>query len=198
MAKTKNAVKKSEETAMAVPDFMQADGRAGLEDAGRHIRPPRLRVVQAQSKGLKALGFDPGDAVLTPQNIAVLPFDKTGEERIRFVCIYRYTEYVCWNPREATDLPAIRERSRDHDSALARKCRNQDQWFEVTADLEGRKDDKGNQLRVRNQEHLNFLCLLEGVDGLEDTPVLMSFSRAEHITGSNFLALAMMRKAPRT
>jgi hypothetical protein len=48
---------------------------------------------------------------------------------------------------------------------------------------------------VRFVEHLNFVVLI-AAEGFETLPVLMSFAKGEHRSGTNFMTLAQMRRAP--
>lgn len=110
-------------TALAVsrsslPSFMQEDVEpAGLEGIKQVITPPYLKIVQSQSTDLKREGFETGD-------VAIMPDQTLMPARFTITPILQYVQYQIINPREAVDLPMVRESSLDSRSPLAQRCRN--------------------------------------------------------------------------
>ncbi len=180
-----------------LPAFMQKDDVTGTEDLGEFVRPPRIRVVQALSKDLIDT-FDNGDVVLLPQKVLVSEVlkndkkkpktDKTGAgDPFWFVPLFFWPEWISWNPRELTDLDAIRFRTTDPNDPLVAKCRNRELWYEPHPDKA--------EVNIRNVEHLNFVIMLMSGE-FTGTEAVVSFSRAEHRSGTNLAGLIKMRKAP--
>lgn len=181
-----------------LPDFIpDADRRDGLEHIGEFVRPPRARVCQALSKDLTHK-FNEGDIVVLPQMemLAAVKLNENGKpkhekvdagESFSFTPVFFWPEWVCWNPREVTNEPAIHERTVDKSNPLVAKCRNRDLWFEPHPTVP--------EYQRRNVEHLNFLIVPH--DGMFiGVPMVVSFSRSEHKAGSQFCALLAMRKGP--
>lgn len=179
------------------PDFLPDGEVKGLDDAKQFMRPPRLKFIQALTKSPLRDEFNEGDLVLLPQAVLVRPIllnakgkpEKAGQ-MFKFIPIMFYPEWVCWNPREVTTLPAVRDRTTDIKSPISVKARNKNTWFEQCPE--------SPEYSLRYQEHLNFLVMM-----LNDTepniaagvPAVMSFTRSEHKRGSAFLSLIELRRA---
>lgn len=167
----------------------------GTEGMGQFIIPPRIKIVQPVSRGEYKDKFSPGDAVLVPQLIKItsLEVDDRGRPKnesagVVFTPLFFFPEYCLWNPLESKgNMPMIRESSFDPTSALAVRARDPKRRFEACPEI----PDK----MMRYVEHLNFVVLIHA-DGLNMLPAILSFSRAEHRAGSNFIALIKMRMAP--
>jgi len=180
-----------------LPQFMQEAQVWGIEDLGRYIVLPRVKVVQRQSSSEILRDHDPGDVIVVPQTFLIASVEMDGDGRplnhgepFRFVPLFFYAEWCTWNPYELKgSLPAIRERSLDPASALAEKARTPSKRFEPCPESASGK-------QCQNVEHLNFVISLVGDNPLAGTPLVISFCRAEHYAGSTFAALIKMRKAP--
>jgi hypothetical protein len=177
------------ETGLAArPSFLpakQAGGGIGTEALSRVVVPPRLKVVQATSSPELLSEFSAGDLIISPQNVKIC--DKDNGE-FNFVPIYFWTEFISWNPLQMKgQLDAIRDRSMDINSEVAKKCLSPKHWFETCPE--------NKEYKIRNCEHLNFVVMPIGVDGVAETPIVVSFSRAEHKVGRNFAGLIKMREA---
>jgi hypothetical protein len=179
-----------------LPDYLKpALADTGTEDMGQFIVPPRIKIVQPVSRGEYKDKFSPGDTVLVPQMIRVtgLQVDeknrpKTESDGVIFTPLFFFAEYCLWNPLEAKgNMPMIRESSFDPGSVLAIKARDSKRRLEPCPEI----PDK----MMRYVEHLNFVVLIHA-EGLNMLPAIMSFSRAEHRSGTNFAALIKMRMAP--
>jgi hypothetical protein len=167
----------------------------GTDGMGQFIIPPRIKIVQPVSRGEYKDKFSPGDAVLVPQMIRIVGLQldeknrpKNESDSVIFTPLFFFPEYCLWNPLEAKgSMPMIRESSYDPQSHLAVRARDPKRRFEPCPEM----PDK----QMRYVEHLNFVVLIHA-DGLNMLPAIMSFSRAEHRAGSNFIALIKMRMAP--
>ncbi len=185
-----------------LPDFMTAeDVKDSTEGIAEYVRPPFIRVVQPLSKGLID-DFNPGDTVLMPQRMIVAPVFQNEQgrplreqsnsgDKWHFVPLFRYTEWISWNPRELTDEESIVYRTIDRNDPLVDKCRDSTRWRE----LHERKAKDGTDLYIRHCEHLNFIVMPIDTD-IKGTPVCLSYSRAEHKVGASLLSLIQMRHAP--
>lgn len=171
-----------------LPAFMQEDGQLGVEEMQQFITPPRLKIVQRQSGQEFLDKFEPGEVILVPQfvKVAGLSEERNVGEPFYFTPIFFFPEWCLWNPIETKgSLPAIRERTLDPDSPMVVKSRRKELW-----------EEKIDGVNCRYCEHLNFLVLIHGNDNVPPLPVVMSYARAEHRTGSNLASLIKMRNAP--
>lgn len=183
MSKTKNEIANVAAGLEPAPDFLPAaDKELGTKELQQHIIPPRLKIVQKQSSDQLLEKFEPGDLIVVPLMIKLA----SKGEQVGFTPIYFFTEYCTWNPIQTKGtLPAVRSRTRDPQSELARKAR----------DAELRNADKcpeNEGFNLAHCEHLNYLCMF---DDLAETPVAVSFARTQHFVGCNFAALIRMRNA---
>jgi hypothetical protein len=197
MAKTKElAVPASDER----PSFLAvADGQKpmGHDDLKAFVRPPRLKVVQKMSKPPFTDNNVEGDLILVPQLITVAPIDRDEQNRpgkqgrpFFFVPVFFFPEWISWNPLKLKGSePAIRERSFDPRSDIARKSRDPQLRSEK---MPGTSDD---ELKIKHQEHLNFVIMLLSDDPTGGMPIVMSFAKTAHKHGSNLCSLIAMRKA---
>jgi hypothetical protein len=181
--------------ALALPEFMQGVD-TGTSELESYIVPPRLKVVQATSDEALLDAFDPGTVIAQPQDIQIAGMiDRKAGKPFHFVPIYFFAEWIAWNPLKTKGtLPAIRERTFDADSPLAAKCKNPKLWLEGCNEAAPNED--GTKQKIRNCEHLNYICLLLNNPELEGIPVVMSFVRGEHKAGTRFAGLIKMRRAP--
>jgi hypothetical protein len=178
-----------------LPAFMQEEHDLGVADMKRFIVPPRLKIVQPLSKGVYAEKFNPGDLVMTPAAQLIIGLDVDAKKRalatsqqVIFTPLFFFAEFCAWNPLETRgNLPAIRERSFDENSMVAKRCRDANLRFEPCPEM--------LEKNIRFVEHLNFLIQIHTEDMLLP-PVIISFSKAEHTVGRNFMNLIMMRRAP--
>lgn len=178
-----------------LPAFMQGVD-AGVEDLGQFIKPPRLKIVQKQS-GEAFSDFDTGDLIIVPQRQLVVPVIKNEKgkstevgEPFFFVPLFFFPEWCLWNPIEMKGtLPPIRERTTDPKSPMVAKARNPKLWHVPCP-------EKPDGKPCRYVEHLNFIVVLVGKPEFSGMPMIMSFSKGEHQSGSSFAALVKMRRAP--
>lgn len=180
----------------AMPEWLRSEAPAGLETLTNFIVPPRLKIVQKTSRPpLDKL--DAGTVVVTPQMDVLAAYDKAKEvgQPFFFVPVFFFVEWCCWNPLESRgQLDTIRERSFDPASIVAQNAKNPKLRAQVCPEMP--KDKEGKPLFIRYVEHLNFIVVVLGNGPQAGIPVVMSFARAEHFTGSTFCALAKFRNAP--
>ena len=175
--------------ALALPGFMQESEGLGMEELGKFVVPPRIRVVQALSDMELRDAFPLGTVVILPQRVPVAEMvdEETGEP-FHFTPLFFFPEWVTWNPIASKGvLPAIVERTVDPNSPLVAKTQNPKLWTEDCLTFPGEN--------IRHVEHLNFVVLILGDHPLASTPVILSFARGEHKAGMSFNALIKMRKA---
>jgi len=174
-------------TEPGLPAFMQADTQLGVENMTGFIRPPRMKFIQKLTPSPLIDMFNPGDIIASPLNVLISGVEVSDNGRptttgkpFTFTPLFFYPEWVSWAPRGAEQ--AILDRSTDPQSKVATLARNPSTRNEESTG-------------VKHLEHLNFIVVAH-VPGFELTPMVMSFSRAEWKTGSNFCALSKMRNAP--
>lgn len=185
---------------LAVPDFMQEDSELGKEDLTKYIKPPRLKVVQRNADEQYRQQFDAGDVILIPQMVLVAAVKRDERDRpvergtaFAFVPLLFFPEWITVNPMAYKGSePFIRDRSLDPKSEIAFKAQSPETWEEPHPTRP--KTDDGKDAKIRHQECLNFVVVILGVAGLEAQPVVMSFSKTAHRTGSNLAMLINMRR----
>jgi hypothetical protein len=187
-------------TLSTAPSFLQKyteeHGAVGLENAQAFIKPPRLKIIQKAAQAPYSDTFNTGDVVMVPQMALVAPImvDEKGKSGDRgapfhFVPLFFFPEWCLWNPIQTKgQLDAIRNRSFDKSSILAQKSRDPNSRAEPCPEAP--------QFMMKYQEHLNFVLMILGDNECAGTPVIQSFFRGEHRTGSTLLSVAKMRKAP--
>ena len=170
-----------------LPAYLQDETTYGDELMGKYVRPPRIKIVQAQAREPYDQ-FDPGTVVITPAMVKIAEFDKATKKGDiwRFVPLFFFPEWCKWNPLElAGDEPMIAERTFDPNDEIAQKAQSAETWEEPC--------EKGGKYRYA--EHLNFI-----IAPLDDQYLGMQFAltfvRAEMRTGANLCALIRMRNAP--
>jgi len=167
----------------AVPDYLRVEGDTSADSLKGYVRPPRIKVIQSLTDQKLREDFGVGSVILLPQNICILemPRDKKGNPLVDtavpfiFTPLFFFPEFCVWNPlEEKGNVPAIRDRSFDPNSDIARRARD---FKARTMPYPGKEN-----LEIKFVEHLNFIV---AVHGIEDACVL-SFSRAEFSAGQKF------------
>lgn len=183
---------------LSVPDHLTGlTGTTGTEQLEQFVVPPRLKIVQKQADDVLLDQFKVGDLVISPANSLVA---KAGEP-VAFVPLFFWAEWCIWNPFELKADPSvdtIAYRTTDAADPLVAKCRNKKTRAEDYLDAGGQPkvDSKGNNMQVRNVEHLNFMItLLSGP--LAGATVVQSFFKAQHSDGTNFNQLIKVRSGGR-
>lgn len=183
-----------------LPAYMQEDNLAGTEELSKFITPPRLKIVQPQSTDKFTDKFINGDVIVVPAMVPIVRqlVDERGKqlsekksEVFQFIPIFFFPEWLEVNPIQMKGtLPAIRARSLDPKSKLAALCRNPDMAARSYPCPEN------PQFNVRYIEALNYAIVVIGDNPASGTPLIVSFSKAEHQTGRTLNNLIKMRKAP--
>jgi hypothetical protein len=186
MAETSNTemTEKDRQTALSaslaanVPSFAKGDGKLGLEDVQRYVRPPRVIVRHHQVRQETLKQFDPGSVVMVPPGQLVA----APNEPFYVTPVFFYEEFVEWFP--LGNNPAIKARSLDRQSEIAGRCLD-------LAKSKYKDEATGKQIRATN--HLNFVCVLHG-DSENPKPFIMSFARTRFKAGRSWLELINARE----
>lgn len=171
-----------------VPDFMKDDGAIGTENMTRYIQPPRLLIVQPTSK--EPLNqHDIGTPLIMPNEQIAGEYDKkTGhlKEPLVVVPVFFWPEFTLDNPRSIWSTHgAVRERSFDPDSAIAKRSQNPSLRETTCPD-----DPQGKMMKY--QTRLNFLLWIPRPD--INTTVVVQFKSSEYRAGMNFNSLIKARR----
>lgn len=180
---------------MQRPEFFDQQEVLGTEGIGEYIKPPRVKVVQPQSRAPFSEQFNKGDVVLVPQMQIVAPVVLSDKGKptnsgtpFHFIPLFFFPEWCTWNPIQMQgQLPVIRERTFDTKSELARKAKVKEMWFE--------KCPENPEFNIRHCEHLNFIVLLTGNNPFAGTTCVISYARGTYRSGSTLLSLVQMRNA---
>lgn len=156
------------------PAFLSSQEAVGLDGLDRVVAPPNLVIVQSMSDKLLEAGYKAGEVVMQPAQEPV-------PETLTVVPVFYFTEYVVLNPREAKELPMIRERSLDHTSDIAQKCRELAEFD--CPEMPGK--------RCKYQANMVFIVFVEELQQL----ITLRFYRAEYKTGRLFASKIKARNA---
>lgn len=176
-----------------LPDYLRSDA-IGLEELRQFVRPPRLKIVQKASSSELQAQYDVGSVILTPQMMLVRGVQKNEKKRstgigepFTFTPLFFFPEWLVVNPIQLRgQMPFVRERSLDPRSQIAALSRS--------PDTRTAKCPEDPQYTIRYIEALTFVVIVHDDGPLEATPVVMSFSKSEHKTGSKLAGLAQMRR----
>ena len=156
------------------PAFLSNAAVVGLDHIDKVVAPPNIVIVQSMSDKLLEAGFKAGEVVM-------LPAQEHVSETLTIVPIFYFTEYVILNPREAKELSMIRERSLDHMSDIAQKCRELAEFD--CPEMPSKK--------CKYQANMVFLVFVEELQTL----ITLRFYRAEYKTGRLFASKIKARNA---
>ncbi len=192
MSKSKDLTKVNPRSIVAKPDYLGADVE-GVEELSQYITPPRVKIVQKSADSSLLEEFGVGDVIVTPLNTLIIEQERTAKGQptgeappLIFTPLFFFVEFCAWNPYELKGtVSAIRERSLDPQSDIARKARNENTRFEPYPDKP--------ELQIRYVEHLNFLVWIH--DEKTEDPAILSFSRSSHGDGRQLSTFIKMRKA---
>lgn len=170
-----------------LPSFMQEDQNLGTENLANFIRPPRVKIVQSTSHEDFKKNFNEGTALIVPTMVPIADVEEEGSF-FRFTPIFFYPEWVSMNPLYTRGtMPAVRARSLDPGSEIARKAQ----------DPELREEEVGGLKKpIRHVENLVFIVMIHGIPEIENQPAVLTFSKAEWRAGSTLAALIKARRAP--
>lgn len=167
-----NELKTTEEK----PSFLSTQ-KLGLENIHQFLRPARLKIVQPMA-GEQFQAFTAGDCVVVPA-MQEIP------QPFRFTPIFFFPQWCLHNPIAMKgQLPFIRQFTLDANDPLAKMCQN------PATRVQPCPENPATQCEAH--EHLNFVIIVEG---MPDMPILCSFFKGEHKSGSTLLQMAKMRDA---
>ena len=190
-----NAIVHASNSALTdVPDYIKDAGTEGTEGMDRYIRPARIKIVQGQSRKELKSEFPEGSVVyMTDDEVhliaepKVVPKEFMGSETFVIVPIFHFTEFCSWNPF-GSEGSAIRERSFDPRSELARKCQDKALRKQKTDEV----DKDGKPLFITNSEHINVVVAIIAGESLSAEAkgkiAVMTYRSGEFITGTKALA----------
>ena len=150
----------------------------------QHCQPPRMKIIQSQTSAPFKPPFKDKDVIVIPQ------MTKVGGEGnpFSFTPIFFFPSWACWNPyKMKSQLPAIREFSLDSSSTVAKKA--------IKFIKEPCPENREHQLSYC--KHLNFYCVVHGIEEVENTPIVFTWRRGEYKTGESLIGLIQTRKAPK-
>lgn len=153
-----------------------------------HVILPRIKVIQGMTKQELKDIFGEGSAIIRPGDALVA---KKGEA-FSFVPQFFFPEFCKWADRRDDEGQMILDRSLDPMSEIAKRARNAELRSEVYPEDANKPADK--QKRFRYVEHLNFPGVIYGKSDLAGTAVVLSFSKGEFATGSNFIQAIRLRR----
>lgn len=193
--------REDDESDLNLPEYMREDKGEGAEKLGEFLRPGRLKIIQRNAEPQFLELFDPGDAVVTPQNLTLAPIKKTDTgkpsdegEPFAFTPLLFIPEWIVTNPiAYKGSEPFVRDRTLDKTHEIARKAQSSSTWREPHP--EKPQDNDGTPQYIRYVECLNFI-VLAAVDGFRGMPLLLSLAKTNHRVGSNLAGLIKMRRGP--
>jgi hypothetical protein len=170
-----------------MPDFLREEKPLGLENAKQFIVHQRLQILQALSDKVLVDAHSVGAVLLSPSKLVVAEIEL--DERSRptdYSKPFVFTPiffFPAWGQRNDVKLrgkePMFLNYTTDPNTPIAAKARNRDTREEV--------HPKYPDMKIYNMEILNFIILVED-ERFRDQLIIMNFSKAEWMTGSNFLS----------
>lgn len=198
VSKTNLALAKGSENLPAHLQLQPGEESMGLKLLNQYRIPPRLKIVQGQSKPELKQEFPEGSVICMPQKlpVAAMVFDEATKRfapnsvPFTFTPLFFFVEYFCFNPIKLSHLTAIRDRSIDPKSAVARAAKKKETREQVCP------DDKEGKEMMRFREALTFCIHITDVEALWGVPVTMSFMGGEYGTGQRFIGDIGLRHNP--
>jgi hypothetical protein len=195
MAKSTTSVVKPATSALAtptaglsLPEHLRDKQVTGLSEIKKNVIIPRLKIVQSQSSSDLRNAYGEGTVLVSPtQQVVAKPTDRTVGASFCFVPLFFFVNWATWNDIKLKGTePAVRYVTCDPTDPIVAKSRNKELRSEPHPSVKDRF--------IRHVEQLNFVVALQDHD-LGDTPIILTFARSEHYTGSKFCSLIRMRKA---
>lgn len=174
------------------PDYMKGP-IVGIDQLKTLITPPMVKIVQSMSSPELQEEFGIGTVIQTPDNVVICSpvsrDDKTGQitkhGSFHFTPIFFYKEWIKWAPMAAKGvMSAILGKTTDPNSDIARRSMDAQLRLEP---LTGENEKFGN---ASNVEHLNYICMIEGVKD----PTIISFNRSSWKIGKELAHQIKMRE----
>lgn len=168
------------------PDYLAGGAQETTELMAQFVRPPRLKLVQRTSDEYFDKGFKEGEVVMVPQLLRVVG----PNEPFHFVPVFFFPEWCEQNSFSLRGTaPMIRERTFDRNHPIAIASRSP-----KTREVKHPEFTDGDH-KLLYVEYLNFVTVILGDNQASGIDVIMSFSKGEWATGSNFGTSIAMRKA---
>jgi hypothetical protein len=184
MAKKQDLVRVGHDGPSFLTPYVEAD--TSVETLKEHRVLNRLAVIQSNSPREVKEKFGEGSLAIPASEAVVVKID----ERVEFVPVFFFDEYVTWADRDDSAGPMILERSTDATSELAQKAGD----FDRMREKYGEPDNDGElPFTMRHCHHLNFAGMLYSGD-LSGTPIVVTFSRGDFKKGRSFISAILMRK----
>lgn len=178
-----------------VPDYLRGHEDDSLESMKEYRVLPRLKVIQGTSHADLLKIFDVGDIVLSPGNAIVATVDKKRQlSKVPFFMTFSYffVEFCKWSDIDDKSSATILERSFDASSEIAKRAKDPKKRFEPYGG-----SGENHPFEARYVEHLNFAGFIYGDDHpFKGEMCVQSFNRGEFGTGTRFINVATLRKAP--
>jgi hypothetical protein len=170
-----------------MPDFLREEKPVGLEDAKQFIVHQRLQILQALSDKPLVDAHGVGAVLLSPSKMVVAEIELDDRNRpTDFSRPFIFTPiffFPAWGQRNDVKLkgkePMFINYTTDPTTPIAVKARNKETREEV--------NPKYPDMKIYNTEILNFIILIED-ERFREQLIIMNFSKAEWMTGSNFLS----------
>ena len=154
----------------------------GLAAVREYSRPPRLKIIQAQSGELFKPRFNDGDIIVNPY------FAKVGDTKspFTFTPVHYFMAFVCINPHDLKDkLQMIRGYTLDPKDLIAVKAKKY-----INEDC---PEDAKYEIKYRMVH--NYMIVIESEDpAVKDTPIAVTFMQGEFKTGSMLNDMLLARK----
>ena len=181
---------------LQVPDWMVTKKEdSGIELMGRYVSPPRLKIVQGQSKQDLKQEFGESAIIMAPENRLVVgpitkdsPINPASGKReggkIRCVPLFFFPEFLLTNPLGVPGLSFIRERTQDPESKIARLCVGRKEGREFPCPEDPSK-------MCKYSESLNFIVAIWEPGDFPE-PALITFRAGSWIEGANWCKILKM------
>lgn len=160
-----------------------------LDDMDQYRVLPRAGLVQGMSAQSLKDAHGEGSLVIQPGAGLIMKKD----QKILFVPILFFAEYLVWSDRKDSDSPNVLQRSYDPLGEIAKAAANPETRYEVYDGHENRPEQ--DQWKRRYVQHFRFVGIIyDPTHPLHNTPFTISFERGENYQGLNFIAAIKMRK----
>lgn len=178
-----------------LPEHLRSRKPMGLETMKDYIILPKIKMIQKSASKELLDVYKTGTLVILPTKTLLRPIlTKQGGqsaeagEAFSFVPLFFFPSWGQLNDikKKGTEPTYLKYTTNVKDPLVA-LCRNPETREQV--------HPKDPACKIKNVEMLNFVVFLEDVEGFKEQPVIMTFMRGEHRTGSDFAARIRMTGA---
>lgn len=167
------------------PQFLSNEAPHGLELLKEYVVLPRLKVIQAMADAAAKKEFGEGALVAVPAGVLVAG----PEQKFVFTPLFFWPEWMLINPMKLKAThPMVAERTVDPASPMVTLSRDQNTRMRFHPEHPNDRD-----YMQRYVEALHYVVMIRG---FADMPMVLTFSKGEHGTGTRFANLISMRSAP--